>query len=99
MEQKGSTKQIVYERIDILLPLAASALKKKDEKHAKRYVFLARKLSTRYNCRLDRTRRAKFCKGCGLPLVPGLNVKIRLRKRTKTAEYLCSCGCAVRFKY
>jgi ribonuclease P protein subunit RPR2 len=99
MEQKGSIRQIVYERIDILLPLAASALRKKDEKYAKRYIFLARKLSTRYNCRMDRARRAKFCKSCGLPLVPGLNVKIRLRKRTKTAEYLCSCGRAVRFKY
>jgi ribonuclease P protein subunit RPR2 len=99
MEQKGSIRQVVYERIDILLSLAATTLKKKDEKHAKRYVFLARKLSTRYNCRLSRELRSKFCKSCGLPLVPGLNVKIRLRKRTKTVEYLCSCGRAVRFKY
>ena len=97
--QKESTRAIVYERIGILLTLAAAALKKKDEKHAKRYVFLARKLSTRYNCRLSREQRSKFCKGCGLPLVQGLNVKVRLRKRTKSAEYLCSCGHAVSFKY
>ena len=97
--QKESTRSIIYERIGILLNLAASALKKKDEKHAKRYVYLARKLSTRYNCRLSRELRAKFCKGCGLPLVQGQNVKVRLRKRTRTAEYLCSCGHAVRFKY
>jgi len=99
MEQKGNVKQIVYERIDILLSLAAEALKKKDEKHAKRYVFLARKLSTRYNCRMDRKRRAKFCKSCSLPLVLGLNARVRLRKRTRMAEYICSCGHIVRFKY
>jgi len=97
--QKESIRGIIYERINILLNLAAAALRKKDEKHAKRYVFLARKLSTRYNCRMSRQQRSKFCKSCGLPLVHGLNVKVRLRKRTKTAEYLCSCGHAIRFKY
>lgn len=97
--QKESTREIAYERIGILLGLAAQALKKGDKKHAKRYVFLARKLSTRYNCRLPREMRSKFCKGCGLPLVQGLNLKVRLKKRTRTAEYLCSCGSAIRFKY
>jgi len=97
--QKESIKGIIYERIDILLSLAAAALKKGDEKHAKRYVFLARKLSTRYNCRMSRSERARFCKSCSLPLVIGFNCRVRLRKRTKSAEYLCSCGASVRFKY
>jgi len=92
-------REIVYERIGILLPLAADAFRKGDLLHARRYVFLARKLSTRYNCRLSPRERAKFCKGCGLPLVPGLNCKVRLRKRTKSAEYACSCGKAARIKY
>ena len=92
-------REIVYERMAILLSLAAKALKDDDGKHARRYVFLARKLSTRYNCRLTPSLRAKFCKSCGLPSVPGLNTKVRLRKRTRQAEYLCSCGAARRFKY
>ena len=92
-------REIVYERIGILLPLAASALRKGDEKHARRYVFLARKLSTRYNCRLSSQMRSLFCKKCGLPSVAGLNTKVRLRKREKAAEYACSCGATRRFKY
>ena len=48
---------------------------------------------------MTRELRSKFCKGCGLPLVQGLNVKVRLKKRTRTAEYLCSCGHSLRFKY
>ncbi len=92
-------REIVHERIGILLPLAAEALRKGDEKRARRYVFLARKLSTRYNCRLSPEMRSLFCKGCGLPSVVGLNTKVRLRKRTKSAEYACSCGETRRFKY
>ncbi len=97
--QKEGVRQIVYERIGILLPLAHSALKKGDEKHAKRYVSLARKLSTRYNCRLSPKERAMFCKKCGFPSVPGKNVTVRLRSRTRRAEYACSCGHVARFKY
>ena len=99
MAQQIGTREIVYERIGILLTLAESALRKGDKTHAKRYVFLARKLSTRYNCRLAKKDRMRFCKPCGMPRVPGLNTKVRLRKRTRIAEYLCSCGKAAGFNY
>jgi ribonuclease P protein subunit RPR2 len=98
-EKNAPLREIIYERIHILFDLSAKALKKGDEKYAKRYVFLARKLSTRYNCRLPREDRMKFCKSCGMPSVIGLNTKVRLRKRTKTAEYICLCGESRQFKY
>ena len=99
MAQQQSIREIVYERIDILLSHAARALKDGDEKHAKRYVFLARKLSTRYNCRLQKKDRMRFCKSCGMPRIMGKNTKVRLRPRTRTAEYLCSCKKIAGFKY
>jgi RNase P subunit RPR2 len=99
MQGRGGTREIVYERMEILLSLAQKALRKKDEKHAKRYVFLARKLSTRYNCRFTREQRMLFCKGCGMPRLLGKNTKVRLRKRQRVAEYSCSCGKRVGFKY
>ena len=95
----NSMKQVIYERMDILLNLAAAALRRKDEKYAKRYVFLARKLSTRYNCRFSPKDRIRFCKSCGLPSVVGLNTKVRLRKRTRVAEYACGCGAKRAIKY
>jgi len=97
--KQGSLREIIYERIDILLNAAISAFRKGDEKHAKRYVFLARKLSTRYNCRMRREDRSRFCKSCGMPSVVGRNTKVRLRKREKAAEYACSCGVKRGFKY
>jgi ribonuclease P protein subunit RPR2 len=90
--QKPPLRELVYERMGILLDLAARALGNGDLKHAKRYVFLARKLSTRYNCRMPPQLKSRFCKGCGLPLIPGRNAKVRLRKRTRRVEYLCACG-------
>ena len=99
MAQQASVREIVYERIGILLTLAEKALRAGDEKHAKRYVFLARKLSTRYNCRLEKKDRVRFCKSCGMPRIIGKNTRVRLRKRTRTAEYACSCGEIAGFKY
>jgi len=99
MAQQIGIREIVYERIGILLSLAEKAMREGDEKHAKRYVFLARKLSTRYNCRLPKKDRMRFCKSCGMPRIVGKNTKVRLRKRTRTAEYACSCGEVAGFKY
>lgn len=98
-EKPGSLRELIYERIDILLTLAAAALRKGDGKYAKRYVFLARKLSTRYNCRMRPADRARFCKKCGMPSMVGKNTVVRLRKRTKSAEYSCDCGASRTFKY
>jgi len=99
MAQQTGIREIVYERIGILLTLAEKALRAGDEKHARRYVFLARKLSTRYNCRFPKKERARFCKSCGMPRLVGKNTRVRLRKRTRMAEYLCSCGETAGFKY
>lgn len=100
MQQKQlPLREIIRERIGILLSLAPLELKKGNLKYAKRYIFLARKLSTRYNCRMGKVERAKFCKKCGLPSIVGLNTKVRLRKRERRAEYLCSCGGKRTFKY
>ena len=97
--KREKLRDIIYERIDILLYLAEDALKRNDEAHARRYVFLARKLSTRHNCRLTSLDKVRFCKSCGIPMVVGLNTRVRLRKRTKTAEYRCGCGKSTHFKY
>ncbi|MFA6490074.1 MAG: hypothetical protein WCT52_05350 [Candidatus Micrarchaeia archaeon] len=98
-EKPGSLRELIYERIDILLNLAIAAFRKGEEKYAKRYVYLARRLSTRYNCRMRKEDRARFCKSCGMPSVLGKNTKVRLNKRTKSAEYRCSCGTSRTFKY
>ncbi|MCX8197285.1 MAG: ribonuclease P protein component 4 [Candidatus Micrarchaeota archaeon] len=98
--QKFSLRQLVYERIDRLLSLAEIAFREGKSNYAKRYVFIARKLSLRYNCRLPPRQKCRFCKICCLPLIPGLNAKVRLSKRTRSAKYsCCGCGKTVAIKY
>jgi RNase P subunit RPR2 len=88
---------LIRERIEILLNKAAIALKQKQIKYAKRYVFLARKLMTRFNIRPKKEDKVKFCKVCGYPWLIGKNVFVRLAKGY--VEYRCSCGAKRRFKY
>jgi len=99
MAQPAGIREIISERIGILLTLAEKAMREGDGKHARRYIHLARKLSTRYNCRFSKKDRMRFCKGCGMPRIIGKNTRVRLRKRTRTVEYLCSCGRKAGFKY
>lgn len=97
-QQKGEIVDIVRERIAILLSLAEKEAKEKPER-ARRYCDLVRRLAKRYNVRLTRRERMRFCKKCLNYWIPGFNVKVRLRKRGKLAEYACSCGAVAKFPY
>src|SRR5438132_14014829 len=64
-----------------------------DEKLSRRYVDLARKISSRTKVRIPRESKMCLCKGCGLALVPGHNAKIRLHAHTTGIVISClSCG-------
>lgn len=97
-ERQSALKQLIRERIEILFSLAEKEIKKHPER-ARRYISLIKKLGRRYNVRLSRKERMRFCKKCNTPLIPGYNVKIRLRKREKRIYYVCACGNIMKFPY
>src|SRR5438270_4630174 len=69
-----------------------------DEKLSRRYVDLARKISSRTKVRIPRESKMYLCKGCGLALVPGHNAKIRLHAHTTGIVISClSCGAVKRY--
>lgn len=90
-KKKREIARIVRERIEILFGLAKEEAKE-HPKRMKRYISLIRKLSTRHNVRLTRRQRMLFCRKCNSFWIPGYNVRVRLRKRGKKAEYACACG-------
>ncbi|MDE1798248.1 MAG: hypothetical protein KGH63_02490 [Candidatus Micrarchaeota archaeon] len=90
--------QLVRERADYLLALAAATVQT-DEKRAIRYVDLAVRLASRHRLPLGRARKRLFCANCHRPWVAGYNLRIRLRPRTRRAEYTCSCGKSRFFAY
>jgi len=83
--------EIASERIRILFERAAGAAGEKDPASSKRYVFLARALSMRYNIHLEPAHRRLFCKKCGSYLVPGRNLRVRLRPGLTVTTCL-DCG-------
>lgn len=91
--------KIAKERIQILLSLAEKEFKKHPER-SKRYVELARKIGLRYNIRLPKQLKRKFCKKCNSLLIPGLTSRIRIDSKKKILTVKClKCEKIYRFPY
>lgn len=91
--------KIAEERIEILFSLAEKEFRKHPER-SRRYVELARKIGLRYNVRLSKDEKKKFCKKCNTLLKPGITSQVRLDKSTKTIRILClNCKKVYRYPY
>lgn len=92
-------QKIARERIEILFQEAEAALEKHPER-ARRYVSLAKRIGMRYNVRLTREMKSKFCGKCFSLLRPGVNCRIRLRKDRQAVVVTClECGSVSRHPY
>ncbi|MBI2547442.1 MAG: ribonuclease P [Candidatus Aenigmarchaeota archaeon] len=80
--------KIAKERIEILFSLAEKEFKGHPER-SRRYVELAKKIGLRYNIRLSKGEKDKFCKNCDTLLKPGATSQVRLDKSTKTIKVTC----------
>ncbi len=94
---RAAVGTVAAERFQILLD-QAKKMAWTDEKLSRRYVSLARKISSRTKVRIPRESKMYLCKGCGLALVPGHNAKIRLHAHTTGIVISClSCGAVKRY--
>jgi len=82
--------KIASERIDILFKLAEESFHNHPER-SDRYVKMARNIATKYNMRMPRIWKRRFCKGCNKFLKPGNNCQIRLNASCVTIKCL-ECG-------
>ncbi|HIH62271.1 MAG TPA: ribonuclease P [Methanobacteriales archaeon] len=89
--------RIAEERMDILFQLADKEFSKHPER-SHRYVELARRISKKYNLRIPRKWKRRFCKSCYKFLKPGYNCRIRL-SRGKIHYQCLECGRIMRFPY
>lgn len=97
--KNSSTKKIAEERIEILFDKARKEFKE-NPKLSNRYVFLARKISMRYNVKLNSEQKNQFCKKCYSYLFPGINCIVRTNPKTKCVEYFCkNCNKKTRYGY
>jgi ribonuclease P protein subunit RPR2 len=94
---RAAVASVATERFQILID-QAKTMALKDEKLSRRYVNLARKISSRTKVRIPRESKMYLCKGCGLALVPGHNAKVRLHAHTTGIVISClSCGAVKRY--
>ena len=78
--------KIAAERVSILTQLSQTALREGREDRAKRYVTIALLI-----CRKTRTEMPDgfaFCKRCRLPLIPGINQRVRIGE----SRVISTCG-------
>jgi RNase P subunit RPR2 len=92
------TKAIAKERIEILLGLARR-IYKKNPKLAKRYVKLARKVGMKCNVRIPKEERLFICKNCNMPLILGINCRVRVRSKGGTKTVVTCLECDSKRRY
>src|SRR5689334_13558023 len=85
-----SGNKIVVERIDKLFCEAESSFKEHPDL-SKRYVVMARKLSTKYKVKFNSSQKKSFCKNCNAYLKNGVNSKIRLTSG-RIVQTCLECG-------
>ncbi|MGC8587314.1 MAG: ribonuclease P protein component 4 [Candidatus Micrarchaeia archaeon] len=69
------------------------------EKLAKKYVRIAREISSHYGVRIPGSIKARICKCCGSFMVPGFNCSVRLASSGRYVVYKCACGCENHITY
>lgn len=94
---RAAVATIARERIEILIK-QAKEMALNDEDLSRRYVDLARRISSRTKVRIPGELKRFLCKGCGIALVPGHNVRIRLRAHSSGIVVTClRCGFTKRY--
>lgn len=92
---RADIRRIARERISILFFQARQQFFR-DSALSDRYVALARRISMKHRVRLDQPFRRQFCHHCGRFLVPGVNMRVRIRRGMVVFTCL-SCQKQMRF--
>jgi len=96
-DKASSQQKIALERIAKLFNEAESNFTEHPEL-SKRYMLLARRLSTRYKVRLTKEQKGSFCKNCNAYLKSGTNLRTRLVKG-KRVQTCLECNHVKRMAY
>lgn len=84
-------KRIALERIQILFNLGVGAIRRGEYDLAYRYGKLIHRISMRVRVKIPRNVKRWVCKHCKVIMVPGVNAKIRTRRKGKTLRIVTRC--------
>ena len=89
-------KNIAEERIITLMQRAKCEARVGSYERSRRYVTIVRKVSNKTKTPVPKNE--KYCKGCLLPLIPGVNCTVRLKTDYISTRCL-NCGKIIRTPY
>ena len=89
---------IARQRIEYLFTLAQNMAEEGHGEFSDRYVELAVKIGMRYNIRIPREYRTRYCRHCHSYLLSGNNSKLRFNKGKLTVTCM-RCGYRYRYPY
>lgn len=95
MPKDSFAKEVAADRMHRLFDLAQQRTKKDDgasRKLAKRYIRIAKAISSHYKVSMPKQIKERICRKCGNVLIPGLNCRVRLASSKGYAAYICECG-------
>ncbi|ABR56255.1 RNAse P, Rpr2/Rpp21 subunit [Methanococcus aeolicus Nankai-3] len=85
----AKAKNIVLERIDILMNLADQEFKKGNKDRVKKYIQLSKKLAMKMRIPFPKKWKRRICKNCGSLLIYGTNSAIRINSKNCCVNILC----------
>ncbi len=98
--KRSLVNTIANERIQILLGHARTKARAGEFDLARRYVQLARNISTRTKVRIPKGDKWFLCKNCHMPLIPGSNARVRLSSENSYVTITClKCQTVKRHPY
>lgn len=88
---KSRIKDLAVQRMYILFDAGIEAVRRKDYHFARRYGELIRRISMRSRIKVPKSIKRWICKKCKIVMVPGINVRIRTRKKGKVLRIVTRC--------
>jgi RNase P subunit RPR2 len=87
-------KSIAQDRVARLFDMAKDRTLKlgSNDPLSKRYVGIAKDISTHYRIPADMRMKAEVCKACAAVLIPGMTCSVRLASRVGYLVLRCKCG-------
>ena len=94
MHGEKAVKKLAEERVRRLFSLAYSrtAASKESDKLARRYIGIARRISSHYKIKIPSELKRAACRKCNSMLMPGKNCTVRLVADKGYIIYRCECG-------
>lgn len=94
MKDEKLVKEVAGDRMERLFALAERRTEsngRESDALARRYVSLARRMSSHYKIRMPASIKNRICKKCNSVQVPGINCTVRKASQGYMV-YKCSCG-------